>query len=273
MSISMHPQMNMESVESQLNINMDNENGLRDAVSNNHDRAIEFFYKELEYCPQYIKEMSIRYNCVHILHDLGVEYTQHDLYTPDHDAINSQDINHDNENGLRDAVSNNHDRAIEFFYKELGYCPQYIKEMSIRYHCVRILQDLGVEYTDHDVYYAAKSGRLENIINLRMLGVSISEDRLKTMLGDDLNNVAMISYLTSWLKDIENGDRKEWYENGQIKTQQYVKNGKKCGKWETWYENGYMKSQCFYKNGKLSGEWTQWNENGELKSQRFYKKK
>ena len=38
------------------------------------------------------------------------------------------------------------------------------------------------------------------------------------------------------------------------------------GERKDWYENGQLWVQCFYKNGKLNGEFKSWYENGKLSS-------
>ena len=45
------------------------------------------------------------------------------------------------------------------------------------------------------------------------------------------------------------------YENGKIKTEGNLKDGKKDGKWTAWYENGQIKAEANYKEGEcISGD-------------------
>ena len=91
-----------------------------------------------------------------------------------------------------------------------------------------------------------------------------------------------------------------WYEDGQVKLEEFYKNGEKDGKCTYWYENGEQKSEYNYINGSETGnfiewyingnkyrEWhsldfldghskdngtlTQWDENGQLKSIKYQK--
>ena len=48
------------------------------------------------------------------------------------------------------------------------------------------------------------------------------------------------------------------YENGKIKTEGNLKDGKKDGKWTAWYENGQIKAEANYKDGKGNGKWIAW---------------
>ena len=57
---------------------------------------------------------------------------------------------------------------------------------------------------------------------------------------------------------------KEWYENGQKKSEVTFKDGKINGLVTYWYENGEKKSEGTYKNGrKISVK--EWNEDGSVK--------
>ena len=56
-----------------------------------------------------------------------------------------------------------------------------------------------------------------------------------------------------------------WYKNGQKKSEQTYKDGKKDGLWTGWYENGQKWYEENYKNGKEDGLSTTWYENGQKK--------
>lgn len=51
---------------------------------------------------------------------------------------------------------------------------------------------------------------------------------------------------------------KEYYENRQLKRQDFYKNGKPEGESKRWYPNGQLFSRSFYLNGKLEGDVVSW---------------
>ena len=64
---------------------------------------------------------------------------------------------------------------------------------------------------------------------------------------------------------------KEWYENGQKKSEVTFKDGKINGLVTYWYENGEKKSEGTYKNGKKDGLFTWWYGNGKKEYEGTYK--
>ena len=72
-------------------------------------------------------------------------------------------------------------------------------------------------------------------------------------------------------RTITEGEWKEWYDNGQLETQGFHKDGKREGDCKEWYDNGQLLSQGFFKDGKREGEWKEWHVNGKLYTQGFHK--
>ena len=62
-----------------------------------------------------------------------------------------------------------------------------------------------------------------------------------------------------------------WYENGQIWSEEHYKDGKKDRKWTKWFTNGLIRSEGNYIDGKQNGKWTYWYENGQIWSEEYYK--
>ena len=56
----------------------------------------------------------------------------------------------------------------------------------------------------------------------------------------------------------------EWYDNGNKKTEVFLKNGKLNGLVKSWYENGNKKFETNYKLGIKNGKHVYWYENGEM---------
>ena len=61
------------------------------------------------------------------------------------------------------------------------------------------------------------------------------------------------------------------YENNNIRTKGYYKNGMYNGPFYSWYENGQKQMEGYMINGKKEGLWTIWGSNGMVKLQQYYK--
>ena len=98
---------------------------------------------------------------------------------------------------------------------------------------------------------------------------------------DDLTEVCStgIHYFLSeepaffWKLNTENytGEYKSYHDNGELRCQQFYKNGLSSGEYKDYYRNGQLKCQQFYKDGLPHGEYKYYYENGQLKCQQFYK--
>jgi len=62
-----------------------------------------------------------------------------------------------------------------------------------------------------------------------------------------------------------------WHDNGQKVSEGGYKEGKQDGKWTTWYESGLIKSEGNYIDGKQNGKWTNLYANGQIWSEENYK--
>ena len=61
--------------------------------------------------------------------------------------------------------------------------------------------------------------------------------------------------------NIKNGNYKNWYENGNLKSDRFLTNGIYSIQKE-WYENGQLKTVSLYRNGVFDGEYKNWYEDG-----------
>jgi antitoxin component YwqK of YwqJK toxin-antitoxin module len=52
-------------------------------------------------------------------------------------------------------------------------------------------------------------------------------------------------------KSIDNETKKEYWDNGQIKSVEYYKDGKRDGIFSFYFENGQKRYEKYYKNGEL----------------------
>ena len=59
--------------------------------------------------------------------------------------------------------------------------------------------------------------------------------------------------------------KREYYDDGQIKSEENYYGGKPHGEQKTWYGNGNVEILSNYIDGKLHGEQKTWHENGNVK--------
>jgi antitoxin component YwqK of YwqJK toxin-antitoxin module len=71
-------------------------------------------------------------------------------------------------------------------------------------------------------------------------------------------------------KDKDVSEQKRYYENGQLKSQKFYKDGIIDGEQKVWYESGKLLIKYCYKDGLQDGEYKEYYESGKLKSKRFY---
>ena len=57
----------------------------------------------------------------------------------------------------------------------------------------------------------------------------------------------------------------EMYENGELKSQAYYKNGLLDGSLRSWYQNGSKESERYHKRGEKEGVHSSWWPNGNLR--------
>ena len=68
-----------------------------------------------------------------------------------------------------------------------------------------------------------------------------------------------------------NGTSREWYQNGNLKSEVTVANGLKQGTYKSWYANGQQKDEIPFVRGVKQGATTEWHENGKKKFEGTYK--
>lgn len=62
-----------------------------------------------------------------------------------------------------------------------------------------------------------------------------------------------------------------WYDNGKLKEEFYIQDGKRNGQYRYWNENGHLYNVSNYKNGNLDGVYKRFDESGDLVYEAFYK--
>ena len=73
------------------------------------------------------------------------------------------------------------------------------------------------------------------------------------------------------LSQVENGEYKKWFDNGQLEIHCYYENGKLQGEYTKWFMNGNLERHAFYNEGKVEGEYKRWYLNGNLYEQFYYR--
>ncbi len=73
-------------------------------------------------------------------------------------------------------------------------------------------------------------------------------------------------------KDIpfKEGENLVKYDNGKLKFQGFMNNGKREGLWRSFYENGAKWSETTFLEGKKNGKTTTWYENSQMRYDGFY---
>ena len=62
---------------------------------------------------------------------------------------------------------------------------------------------------------------------------------------------------------------RHFYENGKLKREGRLKNGKNDGLWKGYYENGELMEEGNFKIGKKVGSWKYYNQEGQLKTKYY----
>ena len=68
--------------------------------------------------------------------------------------------------------------------------------------------------------------------------------------ADDINMVDNVVYFKSDTT-LVSGVVRQWHDNGQLRSEEIYKDGKKDGVWKRWNEEGKLISEETYKDGEL----------------------
>ena len=80
-----------------------------------------------------------------------------------------------------------------------------------------------------------------------------------------------IKSISPFKNNIANGTFISYYQNGNIKEKHTYKNGNEEGEGIFYYENGKLEEKYFMKNGKLDGEAVNYFEDGKIKNKAIFK--
>ena len=88
-----------------------------------------------------------------------------------------------------------------------------------------------------------------------------------------LNGIVFCEFgdIGKYVNGKEDGVQKDWYDDGQLRSESNYKDGKSEGVQKWWYENGQLWTEGHYKDGKEEGVQKSWHENGVLAYTEYYK--
>jgi antitoxin component YwqK of YwqJK toxin-antitoxin module len=66
------------------------------------------------------------------------------------------------------------------------------------------------------------------------------------------------------------GSYKQYFSNGQLRTEGFYVSGVKNGLWKSYHENGTLHSKGMYKHGYWDGLWVDHYEDGSIRSKGYY---
>lgn len=70
--------------------------------------------------------------------------------------------------------------------------------------------------------------------------------------------------------EMPDGKSITWYENGEISTEYFIKDGKADGDWLVYHKNGQLQEKGYYQNDSLIGMFEVFDEQGILLSRKIY---
>jgi protein TonB len=93
---------------------------------------------------------------------------------------------------------------------------------------------------------------------------SVNPDKATTRLYDMGNHILKLNNFSSFIFAKQDGIQREWYLNGQLKSEWIMQDGKLNGYNRTWFANGQIKNDSYYKDNLQFGSDKEWHENGKL---------
>ena len=66
---------------------------------------------------------------------------------------------------------------------------------------------------------------------------------------------------------LKNGEWKDYYKSGKLKTHGILRRNEAIGNWKYYYQNGQLEQEGFWKNDKQNGIWKYYYQNAQLKAE------
>ena len=128
-----------------------------------------------------------------------------------------------------------------------------------------ILTDINYNLNSHKIVSSEfPNGLLETYFTFNKNGILDGENREYYEEGD----IKSIFYFKN---NVVDGTSISYYLNGNIQEKNTYKNGEENGEGILYYENGNIKEKYFMKNDKLDGEATAYFEDGKIRNKSIFK--
>ena len=128
-----------------------------------------------------------------------------------------------------------------------------------------VLTDINYNSNSHEIVTDEfPNGLLKQYFTFNKDGLLDGESRQYYEEGD-------IKSISPFKNNVADGTFISYYQNGNIKEKHTYKNGNEEGEGIFYYENGKLEEKYFMKNGKLDGEAVNYFEDGKIKNKAIFK--
>ena len=174
-----------------------------------------------------------------------------------------------NKEGKRDgefkAFLRNGKSAGSIFYKDGKIIKSTLTNFMKENASFSILTNINYNLNSHKIVSSEfPNGLLETYFTFNKNGILDGENREYYEEGD----IKSIFYFKN---NVVDGTSISYYQNGNIQEKNTYKNGEENGEGILYYENGNIKEKYFMKNDKLDGEATAYFEDGKIRNKSIFK--
>ena len=155
--------------------------------------------------------------------------------------------------------------AGSIFYKDGKIIKSTLTNFMKENASFSILTDINYNLNSHKIVSSEfPNGLLETYFTFNKNGILDGENREYYEEGD----IKSIFYFKN---NVVDGTSISYYLNGNIQEKNTYKNGEENGEGILYYENGNIKEKYFMKNDKLDGEATAYFEDGKIRNKSIFK--
>ena len=129
----------------------------------------------------------------------------------------------------------------------------------------------SVIYKDGKIIKSTLINSMKDNTSFSILTDINSSSNSHEVVTDEFSNGLLKQYFTFNKKGLLDGESRQYYEEGDIKSISPFKNNVADGVFISYYQNGNMKEKHAYKNGNEEGEGIFYYENGKLEEKYFMK--
>ena len=155
--------------------------------------------------------------------------------------------------------------AGSIFYKDGKIIKSTLTNFMKENASFSILTNINYNLNSHKIVSSEfPNGLLETYFTFNKNGILDGENREYYEEGD----IKSIFYFKN---NVVDGTSISYYQNGNIQEKNTYKNGEENGEGILYYENGNIKEKYFMKNDKLDGEATAYFEDGKIRNKSIFK--